>query len=279
MRKQKGFTLVELLIVIVIIATLASVAFFSLSGETSNSHDAVRKKDLNTFQDAVLNTLAKGYLINKGAQNQITTNYKDSSSDFVLLNSIRGATITFINKNTFEESILKEVSTDPKGIEYIAVFLNNNIYQFFSTLENEFGPGIQTALVQGTLRAGAQFDILSSKVSIGDAQLKVFHADSFIIGDTLKIEDEEFTVAGVIDSQTVDITGDAATKIHVKGSSVFLSAFAPNADTLLCVGPVVDVDANTSTLDDRTCSTDDLSIPQGAIRDNFQLIPYTLDPK
>ena len=273
MKNQKAFTLVELLIVVVI------VAFFALSGETSNSHDAVRKKDLNTFNDSVLNSLAKGRSINMGSQDQITTNYKDSGSNFVILNTLRGATVTTINEGTFEKSILKDLSKDPKGVEYIAVFLNKNIYQFFSTLENEYGPGVETALVKGTFKSGMRVDILNNKVSIGDTQLKVFHANSFVIGDTIKIENEEFTVAGIIDAQTVDITGDPATKIHVKGSPVFLHAFAPNADTLLCVGPVLDVDANISTLDDRTCSVGDLSVPQGTISNNSQLVPYSLDPK
>ena len=50
MKKNKAFTLVELIVVITILAVLATVAFISLQWHAQNSRDAVRQSDIKAIQ-------------------------------------------------------------------------------------------------------------------------------------------------------------------------------------------------------------------------------------
>ena len=59
MKSQKGFTLVELMIVIVIIGILAAIAVPKLSGSTAEANLAKAKADVRTVQSAVAIYYAK----------------------------------------------------------------------------------------------------------------------------------------------------------------------------------------------------------------------------
>lgn len=50
---KKGFSLVELLVVITIIAILSVVAYTAVGGQTIKARDSKRKQDLNTIQSAL----------------------------------------------------------------------------------------------------------------------------------------------------------------------------------------------------------------------------------
>ncbi len=65
----KGFTLVELLVVIVILGVLAAVVVFSVSGITNNSDKSACKTQLRTIETAVEAYRAQegGYPANTGA--------------------------------------------------------------------------------------------------------------------------------------------------------------------------------------------------------------------
>ena len=52
-RNRKGFSLVELLVVITIIAILSVTAFVALGGQTGNARNARRQQDLSTLQSAL----------------------------------------------------------------------------------------------------------------------------------------------------------------------------------------------------------------------------------
>jgi len=52
--KKKGFTLIELIVVIAIIAILSAVVLISYAGAQKRSHDATRKSDLNAIATAVM---------------------------------------------------------------------------------------------------------------------------------------------------------------------------------------------------------------------------------
>ena len=69
MRKTtSGFTIVELLIVIVVIAILAAVAIVSYNGIKQRSRDAVRKQDLQSLAKALsLHNVDKGNYITTGS--------------------------------------------------------------------------------------------------------------------------------------------------------------------------------------------------------------------
>ncbi len=50
---QKGFTLVELLVVIVILGILAAVVVFAVGGSTSDAHDKACRAENSTIQSAI----------------------------------------------------------------------------------------------------------------------------------------------------------------------------------------------------------------------------------
>lgn len=49
-RKQQGFTVIELIVILVIIGILASLIVFSYSGVKSRDRDALRQADIDTLQ-------------------------------------------------------------------------------------------------------------------------------------------------------------------------------------------------------------------------------------
>lgn len=52
--KRKGFTLIELIVVIALIAILSAVILISYSGAQKRSHDSKRKADLNAIATAAM---------------------------------------------------------------------------------------------------------------------------------------------------------------------------------------------------------------------------------
>lgn len=52
-RKLKGFTLVELIVVITILAILATVGFLALSGYTQDAKDSAIKANTRSLQTAI----------------------------------------------------------------------------------------------------------------------------------------------------------------------------------------------------------------------------------
>lgn len=67
-RKKRGFTVVELLIAIVIIAILAAIIIVAWNGVTERAHNGKRVSDLNTVQQAV-----EQYKIQNGSYPSTTT--------------------------------------------------------------------------------------------------------------------------------------------------------------------------------------------------------------
>jgi general secretion pathway protein G len=60
-KKQAGFTIVELLIVIVVIAILATISIVAYNGIQARSRDSIRKQDLATLVKAT-----QLYYVDKG---------------------------------------------------------------------------------------------------------------------------------------------------------------------------------------------------------------------
>lgn len=60
MKRSKGFTLIELMVVIAVIGILASIALVSLTGVQRSARDAQRKSDLASYRTALEGSYAQG---------------------------------------------------------------------------------------------------------------------------------------------------------------------------------------------------------------------------
>jgi prepilin-type N-terminal cleavage/methylation domain-containing protein len=86
-KSKKGFSLVELLVVITIIAILSVVAYMAVGGQTANARNSRRLQDINTIQQAL-----EVYLIKN-------VNYPSALDDM-------------------GKDVISSIPTDPSGANY-----------------------------------------------------------------------------------------------------------------------------------------------------------------
>lgn len=118
---KKGFTLMEFLVVISIIAVLSTIGLITFQGTTTKTRDAVRKNDLNTLATALEIYFQKNqgkYILGSGSCQQDNANstfYAD-----------------------IKQYIIGDVPKDPKtGDNYCYEVLNNGLnYALYAKLEN-----------------------------------------------------------------------------------------------------------------------------------------------
>jgi len=119
---RQGFTLVELLVVVTIIAILSVTAFIALGGQTLKARNAKRHEHLTTIQSAL---------------------------EIFVTQSATSVYPTDINSSEFTPTFISEIPRDPSGPAYIYVTADSGRhFQLAATLENENGSGY-TALVVG----------------------------------------------------------------------------------------------------------------------------------
>lgn len=128
--KSKGFTLLELLIVIAIIGILAVLGFSNYMNALKSGKDARRKVDLQTIQKA------------------LETYYQDNQV-FPLPDA--GSAVP-TSGNSFchpdgcdVETYLEKLPKDPSGGNYVYVSTDQTSYQLYSCIENvnDNGPGVK----------------------------------------------------------------------------------------------------------------------------------------
>jgi len=113
-KSKKGFSLVELLVVITIIAILSVTAYVAMGGQTVKARDAKRKQDLSTIQSAL-----ELYALNNSRYPASLTYGTEGAPDYLLT-----------------KQYLSQIPTDPNGHNYAyALSVDNKSYNLGATLE------------------------------------------------------------------------------------------------------------------------------------------------
>lgn len=138
MVKNRGFTIVELMIVILIIGIMARVVFVAYSGTQARSRDTIRKSDLASLAKQIqiyaLQKQTKDYGANCGDTTNTMSGYTNVDYDGV---GVGNATITGCLK-TFDDT--NKRLNDPSGcvsMTDVAATCNTNIrsaYKAYNTI-------------------------------------------------------------------------------------------------------------------------------------------------
>ena len=128
MKKSKGFSLVELLVVITIIAILSVVAYTAIGGQTIKARDSKRQQDMSTIQSAM-----ELYFVE-------FSRYPGS---------LENGEATLAAGWKIPKKYLSEIPTDPGGDDYIYALSGTTAYQIASTLEDDGDPVNFVARVVG----------------------------------------------------------------------------------------------------------------------------------
>ena len=120
--RRAGFSLVELLVVITIIAILSVVAYVALGGQTTKARNSRRMQDVSTIQSAL-----EIYFINHN------NTYPSTLGDLIT------------------DNLMNEIPVDPTtdGDYYYTKAVNSKTYQLASSMEDETGGAIHSAYVVG----------------------------------------------------------------------------------------------------------------------------------
>ncbi len=262
--KKKGFTLVELIIVVAIIAVLASISFMALSGETSEARDSRRLSDLKTIEDSVSTSNAKNRTIDYDTSDSITTSTTQGIitnistvasagaiiADDKVVRVLRNAKALEIGNTLVDATILSNVARDPKGMPYVGAFLTDNLYQIIGVKENA-ETRIPTAIIKGSFKEGAVVDNLINDITNVATSITIGNADQFIAGDVIIVDSEKMAISGVdISTETITVMrgyNSTTAKIHNKKAPIKLATFSPDADGLLCFGKLKALTGGTGT--------------------------------
>ncbi|MDD2892050.1 MAG: type II secretion system protein [Candidatus Gracilibacteria bacterium] len=194
----KGFTLVELIVVITILVILGTIAFLNLGGMSASARDSQRTSDLNQINTQIMTSQAKSgmsyiNMVSSGAANQLNT------LSIAGTGVTPGAEYTAGDVNYTVLGIDSAKFKDPiKAVAYKmgATSLAGTAYQLAATLEET-----NTALVMGTYRARTAADTASGTVLNSIITLESGFG-VFKVGDVLT----DGTHTGSITSISADLT-------------------------------------------------------------------------
>lgn len=133
--KRKGFTLIELIVVIAIIAILSAVVLISYAGAQKRSHDATRKSDLNAIATAVMSYYSS---------HKRMLDFNGTVNNTDLEDKLKG------------EGFLTTIPTDPLGISqnyFLHLSLNAKAGAVYAKMETNDRAGNQCAVATNCLGA------------------------------------------------------------------------------------------------------------------------------
>ncbi|NUJ97725.1 type II secretion system protein [Candidatus Gracilibacteria bacterium] len=211
---KRGFTLVELIVVITILAILGSIAFISLQGYSSDARNSKRTSDLGSIESAISTQLAEGQAIlsfvSGSAVNQLTTP------------SIAGSNSTTADYNagTVNYSALPVKSTDfqdPSGnASYVmgVTTRKNGKHELAASMEQGAGSKVAKVIGDYSQRTVAAATVA---VTLGDATLKTVNVTSntdinkLFPADTVTLNANTYTIAKIsTDGKTLTLSGSVA---------------------------------------------------------------------
>ena len=161
MMKKAGFTLVELIVVITILAILGTIAFISLQGNTQDAKNSKVSSDLRSLVTAIEVATTKGD----------TTLIGIYGTGTVADNSVTGAAFSGVtltgsenyNVGTIDFTALKQSSdsfVDPDGNQYVYSYIANGSEAYYQIAgEITEVSGLITKYVKGNYIKGATTDV------------------------------------------------------------------------------------------------------------------------
>lgn len=146
MKREGGFTLMEMIIVVAIMLILTGIGFSNYIFSIAKSHDARRKSDLATIAKAIqafANDFGSYPLAASGKL--IACDYNNTG----LIACVWGQPMAaFINNKVV--SYLGELPADPDGDQnyYYEAGADGNSFSLYAALENDQDPSYRTSLTQ-----------------------------------------------------------------------------------------------------------------------------------
>lgn len=225
----KGFTLVELIVVITILVILGTIAFLNLGGMSAGARDSQRTSDLNQINQQVMTQQAKSGL----SYMSMVDGYASSllSADLAGKLNVGTGTTTYAagDVNYTVLGVDKNKFKDPtKGTSYKmgATPLVGSAYELAASLEES-----NTALVMGTYRARATADAVAGTVASGIISITT-GMGLFRLGDVI-----EGTGTGKITAISADLKTITTDNLTIAGTSFTLD----NGESAGLIGEVANL--------------------------------------